>query len=60
MKISFDNLRKNIGYDFNTVLLSNEECAELARSFIDAAYDLIYDFKDETAQKLVNILNEDF
>ena len=43
-----------------TGLLSDEECAELARSFIDAAYDLILDFKDETAQKLVNILNEDF
>lgn len=43
-----------------TGLLNDEECAELARNLIDAAYSLIFDFKEETAQKLVDILNEDF
>lgn len=43
-----------------TGLLNDEECVALARALIDAAYDLIYDFEEDAAQKLVNILNEEF
>ena len=45
-----------------TGFLSDEECAELARSLIDAAYDLIYDIEDKelAGKKLAAILCDDF
>ena len=57
----YKNLKVQDGLaQIETGLLDDEECAALAKSLVDAAYDLIYDFKDETASKLVKILNEDF
>lgn len=54
LSITSDNVKLNSG------LLNKEESIELARQLVNAAYDLIYHHKEETAQKLVDILNEDF
>lgn len=54
LNIELDNTKLDSG------LLDQAEATELARQLVNAAYDLIYKHKEETAQKLVNILNEDF
>lgn len=59
--IKYKELKIKEGFaQIETGLLNDEECVVLARSLIDAAYDLIYDFEEDAAQKLVNILNEEF
>lgn len=53
LSVESDNAKLDSG------LLDETEAIELARQLINSAYDLIYKHKDETAQKLANILNED-
>lgn len=50
--ITEDNVKLTSG------LLNNDEQKELARKFVDAAYDLIYNVKPEIGEKLARLLEE--
>jgi hypothetical protein len=54
MIIECDNVK------FSSGLVNKEERIELARELINAAYDLIFNDKEEVGGKLADILNENF
>ena len=52
LTITEDNVKLTSG------LLNNDEQKELARKFVDAAYDLIYNIESEIGEKLARLLEE--